>query len=100
MMWMAGSTVSIISLMMISMVCFNPLKALFSMSGAFAKYQNPDSPNALILPKLLFLILNVASVGVGMWKLNSLGLVPTPANIPPTADVPDYLEFSAGAFIA
>ncbi|KAH9760264.1 ER membrane protein complex subunit 4 [Citrus sinensis] len=59
MMWMAGSTVHLFS------IVFEPYK---------------DSKVDLLGPKLLFIALNLGGLALGVWKLNTLGLLPTHAS--------------------
>nr|KJB65831.1 hypothetical protein B456_010G120200 [Gossypium raimondii] len=59
MMWMAGSTVHLFS------IVFEPYK---------------DNKVELLGPKLLFIALNLGGLALGVWKLNTLGLLPTHAS--------------------
>mmetsp|Transcript_44677 Transcript_44677/g.54684 ORF Transcript_44677/g.54684 Transcript_44677/m.54684 type:complete len:186 (+) Transcript_44677:47-604(+) len=100
MMWMSGSNLTIFTLMMMGMVMLNPLTALFSVNKAFERYDTGNNSSSLRLPKLAYIVLNFVSVGIGIWKLNSLGLLPTGQHIPPTIPAPTYLEFSQGMIIS
>merc|ERR1712232_1336371 len=91
MMWMSGSTMSIFTLMMI-----NPTTALFSVQSAFRAYETKENWKALWMPKLAFIGLNLICVGIGVWKLNKLGLLPTGEHIPPNVAAPSYTEYSIG----
>eukprot|EP01083_Nonionella_stella_P140755 432315_1 len=96
MMWLSGSTMSIFTLMMMTMVMINPTTALFGVQSAFARYETKDNWKTLWGPKLVFIALNLACVGIGVWKLNVLGLLPTGEHIPPTVSAPNYTEYSVG----
>mmetsp|Transcript_21628 Transcript_21628/g.19062 ORF Transcript_21628/g.19062 Transcript_21628/m.19062 type:complete len:185 (+) Transcript_21628:83-637(+) len=96
MMWLSGSTMSIFTLMMMAMVMINPITALFGVQSAFERYESPDNNKALWLPKLAYIGLNFVCVGIGIWKLNALGLLPTGEHIPPFAAAPNYTEYSVG----
>ena len=96
MMWMSGSTMSIFTLMMMTMVMINPTTALFSVQSAFRPYETKENWKALWMPKLAFIALNLICVGIGVWKLNKLGLLPTGQHIPPTVSAPNYTEYSIG----
>jgi hypothetical protein len=39
-----------------------------------------DARTDILLPKLLFIAMNFAALGLGLYKLNSLGLLPTHAS--------------------
>ncbi|KAL0407874.1 UNVERIFIED_CONTAM: ER membrane protein complex subunit [Sesamum radiatum] len=76
MMWMAGSTVHLFS------IVFEPYK---------------DNKVDLLAPKLVFIALNLVGLGLGIWKLNTLGLLPTHvsdwvSSLPP----PQEVEYSGG----
>lgn len=96
MMWMSGSTMSIFTLMMMTMVMLNPLTALVGVQSAFKPYESEENRTALWMPKLAFIGLNLICVGIGIWKLDKLGLLPTGQHIPPTVAAPGYLEYSIG----
>eukprot|EP00483_Globobulimina_turgida_P007457 UN07471 len=96
MMWLSGSTMSIFTLMMMTMVMINPITALFGVQSAFARYESKENSKALWLPKLAYIFLNLLCVGIGVWELNVLGLLPTGEHIPPTVKAPEYMEYSIG----
>lgn len=75
MLWMSGSSLQIFSIMMLSMAFWQPLQKLFNVQKAFARYQGTEID--LLLPKLVYILLNLAGVGVALWKANALGLLPT-----------------------
>lgn len=93
MLWMSGSSLQIFSIMMLSMAFWQPLQKLFNVRNAFSRYQDADVD--LTLPKLLYVLLNLAGVGVALWKANSLGLLPTsPTDWVQLRHVQTPLEFS------
>ena len=98
MMWLSGSTMSIFTLMMMAMVMINPLTSLFQVQSAFERYESKDNGKALWLPKLAYIGLNLVCVGIGIWKLNALGLLPTGEHIPPVVSAPNYIQYSSGFF--
>ncbi|KAK4572584.1 hypothetical protein RGQ29_030844 [Quercus rubra] len=64
-------------------------------SAVFEPYK--DSKVELLGPKLLFIALNLGGLALGVWKLNTLGLLPTHASdwvssLPPAQEV----EYSGG----
>eukprot|EP00484_Ammonia_sp_Unknown_P011574 CAMPEP_0197056212 /NCGR_PEP_ID=MMETSP1384-20130603/80780_1 /TAXON_ID=29189 /ORGANISM="Ammonia sp." /LENGTH=185 /DNA_ID=CAMNT_0042490107 /DNA_START=109 /DNA_END=666 /DNA_ORIENTATION=+ len=99
MMWMSGSTMSIFTLMMMTMVMINPITALFGVQSQFQRFETQENYKQLWLPKLTFIALNLACVGIGVWKLNALGLLPTGEHIPPTVSAPSYTEYSMGIML-
>ena len=82
MLWMSGSSVGIFSMMMTYMALSSPIKAIASVSTVFsglaksAKLTTGSEPS-FILQKLLYLALQCVALGLGLWKLKTLGLLPT-----------------------
>ncbi|KAF4397002.1 hypothetical protein CsatB_019440 [Cannabis sativa] len=94
MMWMAGSTVHLFSIGITFSALWQPISALQGVGKVFEPYK--DSKVDLLAPKLLFIALNLGGLALGVWKLNTLGLLPTHASdwvssLPP----PQEVEFSA-----
>ncbi|KAG0330208.1 hypothetical protein BGZ99_007069 [Dissophora globulifera] len=83
MLWMSGNTVQIFSVAITAMLMFSPIKALMSMSQVFERYETVSlvkpgfMESRLALPKLTFVAMQVLTILLGMWKLNSMGLLPT-----------------------
>ncbi|KAK9682903.1 hypothetical protein RND81_10G105500 [Saponaria officinalis] len=97
MMWMAGSTVHLFSIGITFSALWQPISALQGVGKVFEPYK--DSKVDLLGPKLVYLALNLVGLGLGVWKLNTLGLLPTHASdwvssLPPPQDV----EYSGGGF--
>ena len=57
------------------MALLNPLKAIVGLKQAFVKYEKEDGVD-LRLPKLIFLALQILSLGVGLYKCSTMGLLP------------------------
>jgi hypothetical protein len=75
MMWMAGSGVNIFTMMFVMYAMINPLKAIFGTNAVFEKFAG--AKGSLLQPKLLYIAMNLASLGVAVYKCASLGLLPT-----------------------
>ncbi|KAI3734855.1 hypothetical protein L6452_14335 [Arctium lappa] len=95
MMWMAGSTVHLFSIGITFSALWQPLSALQGVGKVFEPYK--DSKVDLNAPKLLYIALNLGGMLLGVWKLNTLGLLPTHASdwvssLPPAHEV----EYSGG----
>ncbi|KAH9534811.1 hypothetical protein CY35_17G023000 [Sphagnum magellanicum] len=95
MMWMAGNTVHLFSIGITFSALWQPISALQGISKVFEPFK--DARTDILLPKLLFIAMNFAALGLGLYKLNSLGLLPTHASdwvssLPP----PQAVEFSGG----
>ncbi|XP_068655115.1 uncharacterized protein [Aristolochia californica] len=96
MMWMAGSTVHLFSIGITFSALWQPISALQSVGKVFEPYKGPRVDT--LSPKLLFIALNLAGLALGVWKLNTLGLLPTHpsdwvSSLPPAPEV----EYSVGA---
>lgn len=61
MLWMSGSALGIFSIMTLGMALFQPIRRLFGVSTAFARYK--DSKVDLTKPKLIFIGLNLLGIG-------------------------------------
>uniref|UniRef100_A0A0D6R3E2 ER membrane protein complex subunit 4 n=1 Tax=Araucaria cunninghamii TaxID=56994 RepID=A0A0D6R3E2_ARACU len=95
MMWMAGSTVHLFSIGITFSALWQPISALQGVGKVFEPFQ--DARIDLLLPKLVYIALNLAGLLLGVWKLNTLGLLPTHASdwvssLPP----PPEIEYSGG----
>eukprot|EP00744_Colponema_vietnamica_P015937 GILI01022350.1.p1 GENE.GILI01022350.1~~GILI01022350.1.p1 ORF type:complete len:186 (+),score=32.74 GILI01022350.1:54-560(+) len=75
MLWMAGSSVHIFSIMIVFMTMMTPLKAVLSVNSAFSKFEGIGR-ETLFTNKLVFIALNFVNLAAGLWKLSTLGLLP------------------------
>ncbi|KAL6838264.1 hypothetical protein ACP4OV_031936 [Aristida adscensionis] len=78
MMWMAGSTIHLFSIGITFSSLWGSISALRSVGKVFEPFKDPRVDT--LAPKLLYLALNLVALGVGVWKLNTLGLLPTSAS--------------------
>ncbi|KAI9079845.1 hypothetical protein K1719_038091 [Acacia pycnantha] len=95
MMWMAGSTVHLFSIGITFSALWQPISALQGVRKVFEPYK--DKKVELLGPKLLYIALNLGGLALGVWKLNTLGLLPTHvsdwvSSLPPALEV----EYSVG----
>lgn len=75
MLWMSGNTLQIFSIMMLSIAMWTPLSEILNIATRFARYA--DSGVDLTLPKLTFIGLNLCGLAVGLYKCQTMGLLPT-----------------------
>jgi hypothetical protein len=95
MMWMAGSTVHLFSIGITFSALWQPVSALQGVNKAFEAFK--DSRVDTLLPKVMYIALNLAGMGLGLYKLNSLGLLPSHASDwVSTLAPPPSVEFSGG----
>jgi hypothetical protein len=83
MMYMSGSHITIWSMMMTSMGIINPIQSIFQVNKVFKRFEDPPQRTGapqdktdLTTPKLLYIALNLASLGVALWKCKAMGLLP------------------------
>jgi hypothetical protein len=57
------------------MALVNPLKAIFGLRAQFLRFEKDEGLD-LRLPKLIFLSLQVLSLGVALYKCSTMGLLP------------------------
>lgn len=81
MLYMSGGGVQIFSMGIVFMLLLTPFKNIASMNAAFAPFapasSNSTSWNTLPLQKLVYVVCNLLTLAVGLWKCRSMGLLPT-----------------------
>ncbi|WAR12758.1 EMC4-like protein [Mya arenaria] len=93
-MWMAGNTISIFPIMMVGMMFFRPIQALMSASNtAFKMIEGRQAT----LQKFVYIVGNMVSLGLAVYKCQTMGLLPTTASDwLAFIDVPKRIEWSGG----
>lgn len=76
MLWMSGRNLNIFSISITSMAIMSPVKGILSVSNAFRSCEDPDGKVDLTSSKALFVLLNFAWLGVGMYKMATMKLLP------------------------
>lgn len=76
MMYMSGNSLQIFSIMMVFMLFKGPIQGLFSTNAAFAKYETPSTHARLIGVKIVYVLMQLALLALGIWKVNAMGLLP------------------------
>ena len=87
---MSGNSVQIFSILITVMLFVNSIKAALSVNQTFERFESGTRSTAsgfagllsagsspLFLPKLVFVGLQLANVGLGVWKCAGMGLLPT-----------------------
>ncbi|SAM80286.1 related to EMC4-member of a transmembrane complex required for efficient folding of proteins in the ER [Ustilago bromivora] len=75
MLYMSGSGVQIFSMMAVGMLITGPIKGISTMNSAFDRLSSPGQ--SLLLPKILFILCQLAGLVLGLYKCWSMGLLPT-----------------------
>ncbi|KAI4279411.1 MAG: hypothetical protein L6R38_005050 [Xanthoria sp. 2 TBL-2021] len=77
MMYMSGNSLQIFSIMMVFMLFKNPLQALMQTNAVFTKYETPRTRSKMWVVKAVYVLMNLVALGLGIWKVNGMGLLPT-----------------------
>lgn len=82
MMYMSGKNLNMFSISITGMAIMNPIKGIVNMGNAFAPLEGDDSmgdskAEHLQMPKLIFMALNLVWLGVGLYKMGTMRLLPT-----------------------
>ncbi|KFD47524.1 hypothetical protein D918_00416 [Trichuris suis] len=92
-MFMAGNSISIFPIMMVSMMLIRPVKALLSMKAAFRAVQKEN----LIGEKFVYIFGNVIGILLALYKCSAMGLLPThQSDWLAFAEIPQRMEYVVG----
>lgn len=78
MMYMSGNGVQIFSMMIVFGGIFQPIKAIMTSAKTFERFS--DGHVDLTGPRLVFCAIQVLGLGMALYKLNAMGLLPTHAS--------------------
>ena len=76
MMYMSGNTLQIFSMMMVFTLFKNPFQALLQTNQIFARYETEGTKGKMWMVKLTYVAMNLVALGLGIWKVNGMGLLP------------------------
>ena len=76
MMYMSGNTLQIFSIMMVFMLFKNPVQALAQTNQVFARFETGGTRKTMWLIKAAYVAMNLVALGLGLWKVNGMGLLP------------------------
>ncbi|KAF8229561.1 endoplasmic reticulum protein [Tricholoma matsutake] len=80
MLYMSGGGVQIFSMGIVFMLLLTPFKNIAGINDAFSSFapstSDPKSLTTLPLQKAVFVLCNMVTLGVGLWKCRSMGLLP------------------------
>ncbi|KAK2765170.1 hypothetical protein FQN54_008869 [Arachnomyces sp. PD_36] len=77
MMYMSGNSLQIFSIMMVFMLFKGPIQGLLNTNAAFVKFETDGTRAKLRAVKLVYVLMQFVLLGVGIWKVNAMGLLPT-----------------------
>jgi len=76
MMYMSGNSLQIFSIMMVFMAFKNPVMGLMAVNQAFERFETDTNRGKMIQVKLAYVVMQIAALALGVWKINSMGLLP------------------------
>ncbi|KAF8626324.1 hypothetical protein AX15_004985 [Amanita polypyramis BW_CC] len=80
MLYMSGGGVQIFSISIVFMLLLSPFRNLSGINSAFVQFApsktEPAAFSTLLLQKLVYVACNLLTLGVGLWKCKSMGLLP------------------------
>lgn len=76
MMYMSGNSLQIFSIMMVFMAFKNPIVGLFGTNQAFERFESDTNKTKILQVKLAYIAMQLVALGVGIWKVNGMGLLP------------------------
>ncbi len=77
MMYMSGNSLQIFSIMMVFMLFKNPIQGLLQTNTVFTRFETEGTRKTLWMVKAMYVAMNLVALGLGIWKVNGMGLFPT-----------------------
>mmetsp|Transcript_4152 Transcript_4152/g.10383 ORF Transcript_4152/g.10383 Transcript_4152/m.10383 type:complete len:172 (-) Transcript_4152:479-994(-) len=95
--WMSGNSIQIFSIIMTFSLLATPISAILSSGQMFPK--EADWPQLdVLLPRILYCLIQCGQIIFGLYKLNGMGLLPVyPSDWISSIKVPDTLEHAYAA---
>ncbi|ODV92533.1 hypothetical protein CANCADRAFT_22594 [Tortispora caseinolytica NRRL Y-17796] len=75
--YFAGNSLQMFSILTTFMLFWTPIKALTSINATFAPYSTEATQDKILVTKLAYMLLQLVQIGIGIWKIDALGLLPT-----------------------
>lgn len=76
MMYMSGNSLQIFSIMMVFMLFKGPIQGLIATNAQFLKFETESNRAKLWGCKGVYVLMQLALLGLGIWKVNTMGLLP------------------------
>ncbi|KAL9098219.1 MAG: hypothetical protein Q9163_006082 [Psora crenata] len=77
MMYMSGNSLQIFSIMMVFMLFKTPITGLMQTQQVFRKYETEGNRESMMAVKGCYVLMQLLALGLGVWKVNGMGLLPT-----------------------
>ncbi len=76
MMYMSGNSLQIFSIMMVFMAFKNPIMGIIGTSQAFERFETETNKAKMMQAKAAYVAMQLLALAFGIWKVNSMGLLP------------------------
>ena len=63
--------------MMVFMLFKNPLSGLLQTNEVFRRYETEANRDTMLAAKGCYVVMQLLALGLGVWKINQMGLLPT-----------------------
>lgn len=75
-MYMSGNSLQMFSIMMVFMLFKNPVQSVFNMNNILNRFKTEGTKDKIMLVKVVYVATNLLALGLGIWKVNAMGLLP------------------------
>lgn len=76
MMYMSGNSLQIFSIMMVFMAFKNPIMGIIGTGQAFERFETETNRAKMLQAKAAYVAMQLVALALGIWKVNSMGLLP------------------------
>lgn len=76
MMYMSGNSLQIFSIMMVFMAFKNPVMGILATGQAFERFETEGNRPKMLQVKVAYVAMQLVALALGIWKVNSMGLLP------------------------
>lgn len=74
---MTGNTLQIFSIFMVFTLFKAPITAILNMGNTFSRFETEGTRSKMLGVKLTFIVMNLLALGLGIYKVDAMGLLPT-----------------------
>lgn len=73
---MTGNTLQIFSIMMVFMMFKSPIQSIMNVQAAFQRFESEGTKARILTVKIVYVLMNMMLLGLGVYKINAMGLLP------------------------
>ncbi|KAL8320283.1 hypothetical protein RB597_006838 [Gaeumannomyces tritici] len=77
MMYMSGNSLQIFTIMTVFMAFKNPVAGIIGTAQAFERFETETNKDKMLQVKIAYVLMQFAALGLAVWKVNAMGLLPT-----------------------